>query len=143
MARNKIALMGTPIVTEDQKALEAIIPGHLLMATATGVQKNTANASNVARAFALERDELGKTVDTAYAINDTVKVGVFHGGQRVYAWLASGQNAAIGDYLTTDNAGLLTKAAVAATIRVARAVEAVNTSGSAPVAGTRIRVEVV
>jgi len=142
MARKKIALLGTPIVSEEDKALEAVTPGHLLMLTATGVQKNTANAANVARAFALERDELGKTIDTAYAINDTVKVGVFHAGQRAYAFLASGQNITKGAYLTGDNAGLLTGTGVTAQLRVARALESVDASAG-PVAGTRIRVEVV
>jgi hypothetical protein len=151
MARTKIILRGDPIINEEEKALEALIPGHLVMLTSTGLQKNTANAANVARAFALEREEIGKGLGSfvstagaaAYAIGDYVKIGVFAGGMRVYAFLASGQNVAKGDYLTTDNAGLVTKTAVAATIRVARALEAVDTSGSAPVAGTRIRIEIV
>jgi len=143
MARSVITLMGDPIKNEDNPALEALTPGHLVMLTSTGAQKNTASAANVAPAFVLERDEMGGDIADTYAIGDYVKIGVFKPGERVYAWLASGQNAAIGDYLTGDNAGLLTKASVAAGIRLARAIEAVNTSGSAPVAGTRIRVEIV
>ena len=68
---------------------------------------------------------------------------LFKPGERVYAWLASGQNVSKGAYLTSNNAGLLTLASVAASVRLARALEAVDTSGSAPVAGTRIRVEIV
>jgi hypothetical protein len=146
MARRVIALLGGPPVTLDGDnpvAGEAIIPGHLLMDNGTSIVKNTANGANVARMFALERDELGTDIDTAYASGDQVKVGVFRGGQRVYAWLASGQNVARGAYLSCDNAGLLTLASVSSTVRIARAVEAVNTAGSAPVAGTRIRVEIV
>ena len=144
MARKNIALLGQPpIINEDEVAVEALIPGHLVMLTATGLQKNTANAANVAAAFALERDELGNNVDVAYAIGDYVKAGTFFPGQRVYAWLASGDNVAKGDYLTGDNAGLLSATGVSAQLRLARAVEAVDTSGSAPVAGTRIRVEIV
>jgi hypothetical protein len=143
MARTVITLKGDPIVSEEEKALEAITPGHLVMLTATGVQKNTANAANVAAAFALERDELGKGIDVAYASGDYVKVGTFAPGMRVYAFLASGFNIAKGDYLTGNTTGLLFSTGVAAGIRLCRAVEAVNTSGSAPVAGTRIRVEIV
>ncbi len=143
MARTKIALLGNPIVNEDEAALEAIIPGHLVMLTATGLQNNTANEENVARAFALERDERGDDIDTAYAIGDYVKMATFAPGQRVYAWLASGHDVAKGAYLNANNAGLLYPTNVSAFLRIARAVESVDTSGSAPLAGTRIRVEVV
>lgn len=143
MARKVITLLGDPHVNEESAAVEALTPGHLVMLVSTGVQKNTANAANVAAAFVLERDEMGKDIDDAYAIGDKVKVGVFKPGERVYAFLASGQNVAAGDYLTGDTAGLLTATGVTAALRLARALEAKNTSGSAPVAGTRIRVEIV
>jgi hypothetical protein len=143
MARRVIALRGTPIVDEQETAVEALIPGHVLILGSSGYSKNTANAANVAPIFALERDELGKDIDEAYAISDRVKAGFFHAGQRVYAWLASGHNVAKGDYLTGDNAELLSKTGVTTAIRLAQALEAVNTSGSAPVAGTRIRVQIV
>jgi len=143
MALHKIALRGDPKVSEEFIATEAITPGHLLELDATGVKKNTDDAANVAAAFALERSELGKTIDDAYASGDIVKMGVFAPGDHVYALLASGQNVARGAYLTGTTAGLLTAASVAAGIRIARAWEAVNTSGSAPVAGTRIHVEIV
>ena len=143
MARTVITLKGDPIVNEDDKALEAITPGHLVMLVPTGVQKNTANAANVAAAFALERDELGKNIDVAYASGDYVKVGVFSPGSHVYAFLASGFNIAKGDYLTGNTTGLLFNTGVTASLRIARALEAVNTSAVAPVSGTRIRVEIV
>lgn len=143
MARSVIALKGDPIINEEDKALEALTPGHLVELTSTGVQKNTDDAANVAAAFALERDEIGKGIDVAYAINDYVKVGVFRPGSHVYAFLASGQNVAKGAYLTGTTTGLFTATGVTASVRIARALEAVNTSGSAPVAGTRIRIEIV
>lgn len=142
MARQVIVLRGTAVVSEDEKAVEALTPGHLLELTATGVKKNTANAANVTPRFALERDELGKDIADAYAINDYVKVGTVYPGCRVYALLASGHNVAKGAFLTGDNAGLLSLTGVAAGVRLAQALEAVDTSGSAPVAGTRIRVEI-
>ena len=151
MARTKIILMGDPIVTEDQIADEALIPGHLLELTATGYKKNTANAANGIRTYALERDEMGKGIATTsggpagsanYAASDVVKVADCAPGDRVYAWLASGHNVVKGAFLTGNNAGLLSLTGVAADIRCAQALEAVDTSGSAPVAGTRIRVKV-
>jgi len=139
MARRTIGLLGLPpVVNEEESALAAITPGHLLELTSTGVQRNTDDAANVAPNFALERDELGNDIDVAYAVGDKVKVGAFHPGQRVYAWLASGQNVAKGAYLTSNTTGLLTATGVTATVRMARALEAVNASADA-----RIRVEIV
>lgn len=143
MARTKICLKGDPIVDEQEAALEALTPGHLVELTATGVQKNTDDAANVAAAFVLENDMMGLGVDDAYAIGDRVRVGTFAPGMRVYALLASGQNVTKGAYLTGTTTGLLTASSVAAGIRLARALESVDASGSAPVAGTRIRVEIV
>lgn len=139
MARRIIALLGCPEVDEQESALEALTPGHLLELTSTGVQKNTDDAANVAAAFALERDELGKDIDQPYAIGDKVKVGVFHKGQRVNAFLASGQNVAKGAYLTGTTTGLLTATGVTASLRTARALDAVNSVADT----TRIRVEIV
>jgi hypothetical protein len=144
MARKVIVLFGDPRYNEEDAAAEAIIPGHLVTYDGSGNLIKNTTAAVVSPAFALERDEMGDDIDTPYAIGDTVKVGVFHKGLRAYVWLASGQNVAKGDYLApSTTAGLLTKAGVTTTLRIARALEAVDTSGSAPVAGTRIRVEIV
>ena len=142
MARRVIALMGTPIITEDAAAAAAITPGHLVELTSSGtVQKNTDDAANVAPDFALERDELGKDIDTAYAADDYVKVGHFCPGQRVYAWIASGANITKGAYLTGDTAGRLTATSVSATVRLAQALESVN--NTAGPGDARIRVQIV
>jgi len=140
MARRVIALLGgPPVINEDRKALEAITPGHLLELSSTGVKKNTDDAANVAPAFALERDEAGKDIDDAYASGDYVKVGTFHPGQRVYAFVASGVTVLEGAYLTSDTAGMLGTSGVAAGVRLARALEDVTSV----VTPTRIRVEIV
>jgi len=140
MARRTIVLKGgPPQIDEQESALEAITPGHLVELTTTGVKKNTDDAANVAAAFALEREELGRDIDVAYAIGDKVKVGTFHPGQRVNAFLASGQNVAKGAYLTGNTTGLLSAASVSASVRLARALESVNSTNDA----TRIRVEIV
>jgi len=142
MSRNVITLMGDPIITEEL-ADAAVTPGHLLTLTTTGVTPNVDNQTKKAPIFALERDEQGDDIDTAYAIGDYVKVGAFKPGERVYGLLASGQNVARGAYLTGDGtAGLLTATGAIGDI-LGVALEAVNASGSAPVAGTRIRVQIV
>jgi len=138
MARTKIILLGPlPVINEEESALEALTPGHLIMLTSTGVQKNTAAGVRVAMQFALERDELGQGISTAYAIGDKVKAGSCHAGHRVYAFIASGVNVAKGAYLTPDNVGLFK--AVGSDTPTARALEAVN----ATVTPTRIRIEIV
>ncbi len=144
MARRKIILKGQPAESDGEfAALEALTPGHLAELTATGVQKNTDDAANVAVMVVLEREELGKDIDDAYAIGDYVKWATLKPGDRAYMFLASGQNVARGAYLTGTTTGLLTATGVTAGVRLARALEALNLSGSAPVAGTRIRVEIV
>jgi len=144
MARRVIALLGTPIVLDGQDARaasEAITPGHLVHLSAGAVAKNADDAANVAPNFALERDEMGKDIDVAYAVGDQVKVGAFHAGQRVNAWIASGENVTDGDYLTGDTAGRLTKTGVSATVRLAQAVESVN--NTAGPGDARLRVVVI
>jgi len=139
-----IALSCKPEIRDDDGtlAVEALIPGHLLIEGASGFSKNTANATNVSRCVALERDELGKDIDTAYAIGDQVKVGIFRSGQRGYVFLASGQNVAKGARLVGDNAGLFTATGVTTAIAIAKAAEAKDATAGA-VAGTRIRVEFI
>jgi hypothetical protein len=147
MAKKTIALKGSPIVNEEDAALAAITPGHLLEYAAGGVQKHSVAADNATPMFALERDELGDEIDVAYAEDDVVKVGVFHTGQRVYAFIASGQNIARGDYMESAGDGTLrvltTDAATDDTQRVsvvAQAIEAVD--NSAGPGDARIRVQV-
>jgi hypothetical protein len=113
-----------------------ITPGQLLELQPTGYRRNTVTGQAVAKVFALERDELGKDIDQTYAVGDKVKVGAFHAGQRVYAFLASGENVAKGAYLGPDGTGLLV--AAAGGDEVATALEAVNA-----LVTTRIRVELV
>jgi len=134
MARRVIALMGVPYYNEDGVAGETgIKPGHLVSGVTTILLNDGDPCS---RTFACERDELGDDIDEAYALDDVVKVGSFTPGQRVYAWLASGQNVAAGAFLEPATNGLLT--AYSSGVRIGRTLEAVNaTSGDA-----RVRLEV-
>jgi len=137
--RRVITQRGTPIINEDNKAGEIFKPGHLLNFSGSDLVKNTGNAANVARAFALERDEFGNDIDSAYAVGDVVKVGVFHGGQRVLAFTPSGQNLAKGARLEADNGGRLVVFSSGAVL--GRVLEAAN--NSAGPSDMRILVEII
>lgn len=145
MAKKTIALLGQPVYNEDGVAAEAITPGHLVDGVLS-ITKYASAGGAAARAFALERDEMPSKTSTAsiidqdYAINDTVKIGVFHQGQHVYALIASGQNIAINSRLEAGAvAGTLR--AFASGVIIGRALEAVNNSAGPSVA--RIRVEIM
>ena len=137
MARRVIALKGVPFVNEDGVAAEAIKPGHLVSGV-TSISLNDGDPCS--RTFALERDELGDDIDEPYAVGDVVEVGSFYPGQRVYAWLASGQNVSEGEFLEPQTNGLLT--AYSSGTRIARALEGVDASAPTDGIASRIRVEV-
>lgn len=140
MAKRVIALLGEPLQNEDAAAAEAITPGMLVNLNSSGLLiKHAAAAGVAARNWAMERDEMGQSIDVAYAIGDTVKVGAFHQGMRVNAFLASGQNVALGAFLESAGNGALK--VVSAGFPVGRALEAVNNTPGPGMA--RIRVEVI
>jgi hypothetical protein len=148
-AKKTIKLLGEPIQNEDDKAAEAIVPGMLVNYNGSGdLIKHAGAGLNAAAAFALEREEMGKDIDVAYAIGDAVKVGVFAPGCRVNALVATAAPAIVkGDMLESAGNGTLRKAvanaAVADTTRkgtIARALEALtNVSG----VNQRLRIEII
>jgi hypothetical protein len=132
MANNKVvALRGEPIVDEQLTASTAITPGHLIEVNAGQWRPHDTATGAAEPWFALERDEVGKDYDDAYAADDRVKAGFFHQGQRVNALVASGEDLAIGDLLESAGGGLLTEGN---TNPVARAAEAVVTTAETRVA---------
>jgi hypothetical protein len=138
MAKRTIKLLGEPIQNEDDKAAEAITPGHLVTFDGSGnLIKHNSAGGICARAFAMEREEMGQDIDVDYAINDTVKVGVFHPGTRVNAFIASGQNLTKGNLLESAGNGTLRVRASGETLgRILETTGAVTTL-------TRVRVEVM
>lgn len=119
---------------------EAVTPGHLIeLGGSNDIQKHSTASGNAQRAFALENDLVGDGIDDAYASDDTVQYGVFGRGARVYAWLAYGEDVAIGAQLESAGDGALQEhtavgSAVEVEAVVAVATEAVtNTSGGAAV----------
>lgn len=138
MAKLTVVLLGNELVTqnEDNKAAEAITPGHLIDYDGNGdwVKHATAAGFSVGR-FALEREELGQDMNDDYAIGDTVKAGLCPRGVRVNAIIASGQNITKGNFL--ESAGDGTLRVYAAGVRLAQALESVNANAGA----ARLRVE--
>jgi len=128
-----VVLQGVPTYNEHGVASEAITPGHLVQGVTTIAKHATAGGA-AARTFALERDEMGDDINTAYAIGDVVKVGSFSPGDVVNAIVASGAAIAAGSFVESAGNGLLR--VYAAGTRIGRAVE---TQGAT---STRLAVEI-
>jgi hypothetical protein len=141
MARLTVMLLGgdEAIYNEDSKAAEAITPGHLISLNSSGDTIKHATAGGRANRFALERSEMGKGIDDAYAVGDTVKAAAVQKGHRVNALIASGQNITVGGIL--ESAGNGTLRALAAGQPIAMALETIN--NSAGPGNARLRVEIL
>lgn len=141
MASNKpknILLSGDPVVYEAVGS-GAIKPGHLLKLQSTGKVAVHGTAAGAAAAiFAREEEYTGGGIDTAYADGDQVGYYACRPGDRVYAWLETGNNVAIGAFLESDGAGGLQL--VSAGFPVAVALEAVNNASGSQ---ARIKVQVL
>ena len=137
MASNSIVLVGKPLVDEQLTASAAITPGHLIEVSSAQWQKHGTAAKNAAPWFALERDEIGKEISVAYAADDEVKAGLFPGGSKVNAFIASGQDLNIGDYLESAGDGtlraLVTDAATDDTQRASAVAMSAEASGAVTV----------
>jgi len=147
--------MPTPVMEEYTATAVAITPGHLLELTSAGlVQKHATAGGNVLPAiFAVEDELQGRGIDTAFAASAKLQCWIPTRGDQVYAWLADGENVAIGDPLESAGGGNLQKhvpdidsAADVETIFgnavIAVALEAVNTVGGAS-AAARIIVRII
>jgi hypothetical protein len=123
-------------IDEDGAASEAITPGMLVQGTTSLAKFATAGGPAPLR-VAMERDEMGKGIDDAYAAGDTVKVANLAPGDRWNALIASGQNIAANAWL--EPAGDGTLRVFSAGTRIARALEAIN--NSAGPGNVRLRAE--
>ena len=126
-ASKAVVLQGVPTYNEHGVAGEAgITPGHLVQGVTT-ITKHSGAGTAAARTFALERDEMGDSLDVAYLVGDVVKVGSFAPGDVVNALIVSGAISA-GSFLESAGNGQLK--VYAAGVRIARAVEAGGASGA-------------
>ena len=134
MASRSVVLAGTPVVAEEGTATAAITPGMLVQGITSVAPFSTAGGP-APRRFALERDEIGKGIDDAYAVGDTVKVGSFAPGSRVNALINSGVSVTAGGFLEPAADGTLR--AFASGTRIAVALESATAT-----ARRRLRVEI-
>ncbi|MGH2611291.1 MAG: hypothetical protein ACRDHF_19600 [Tepidiformaceae bacterium] len=136
-----IALKGDYVLKE-REANAAITPGDLVEIMSTGKLRRHATLGGPAqKAFALEQDLIGRGIDDNYAVDESVRYGVFQQGAEVFAWLQINESCVIGDFLESDAAG---KLAVASTpvegSNVAIALEAITGGGGV---AKRVKVEIV
>lgn len=135
--KRSIVIQGDPRVYEQGVASETIKPGYLVKGIST-IAKQTATTTGLPpAAFALERDELGTGIDNTYqgegtgsafyASGDRVKVGVFSKGQRVLAYVASGQNITEDDQLQSAGDGTLAEGTTKPIARACETLGAVTT----------------
>lgn len=131
---------------DEGRALAAITPGHLIeRATDSGgvegLRVHSTAGGKALRAFALEDALQGRTIDDAYADGELVTFGIQKAGDRIYAWLASGEVSEYGSKLTSNGDGTL-KIATGSDEIVAQALEAVDSTDSGA-ANSRIRIEMI
>lgn len=133
--KRSVILRGCPEINEEGKATEAIKPGYLVKGVTT-LANQTNSTTPVAKAVAVERDELGQGIDNLkqgsgtasafYASGDTVKVAVFDSGDEATMFVASGQSISEDDMLKSAGDGTLAKATTAGVV-IARAMETLGT----------------
>lgn len=142
--KRSVILKGSPIVNEDGAASATVKPGYLVKGVSTIAHQTS--TTKVPKAFALERDELGAGIDNSrqgtgtvsayYASGDRVKVGVFHAGCEVTAFVASGQNITEDDLLESAGDGTLAEGSTNPIARAKETLGAVTTV-------TAVRVEIL
>ena len=140
-APHTILLRGDPISGEAPAAGATIKPGMLIERTsADKVQPHSsAGQAIVAPIFARENEVIGGGIDDLYATNDNVLFYHARRGDWFYAWLANGENVAIGERLQSNGAGALVSVLTDGDA-VCQALQAVNNTSGAI---ARIKVEVL
>ena len=135
----KIYLVGYQGRYEEAEAAAEVKPGHLLTLTSEGKVQPHATAGGYAeRAFAVERSEMGQTIDDAYAQGDQVKFVLAMPGDVVWAFLKNGQTVSVGDLVTSAGDGTL-KVKGDTDIPVGVVLEALDLSGASEPARVKIR----
>ena len=147
-----IVLVGDPIYWEGL-ANGTPTPGHLAEfgTTADDFEVHGTAGGNAAPMFFVEDDIKGSEITTNYVDNNQCKVAFMPPGGCVYAILADGENAAIGDYLMSNGNGELKEftaddaTSPGENTVIAVATEAVDASDSAAtaVASRRIKVAIL
>ena len=149
MAYKTILLAGSRNVQE-ALAAAAITPGHMLEIDSAGKFKKHATAGGVGYGlWALEDDIQGNDIDDDYSTGNVVTAQAAVPGDQIYAWIANGENIAIGDKLisngdgtlkehTADSSGVIVEEHVVAVAR--EACDMSDSSGADPTGRCRIQV---
>lgn len=134
------ATSGAPIMNEAVADTANILPGMLVVETATGVAENTTAADATAPILFADTNPCnGGTIDDVYPVGDLVRFGAYHAGQEVNAVVSAGTAAiAKGAAVESDGAGGLQTRTTGRIIGYA--LEAVDNSGGAEPARLPIRV---
>lgn len=151
MAKNTIKLKKYTDIINEYDAGETITPGMLVELASDGDVDVQDTAGGVcSKMFALEDELQGKTIDDDYDADEPVQCWVATPGEEVYAWLANGEDVAIGEILVADGNGKLKAATedssgvVVEEFPIAVALEAVDMSGSSGVDPSgRIKVRIL
>lgn len=146
---NTVLLRGDPLASEGTVITAVITPG--MAVTPAGGSVARSGAAAISPSFARENELTGEGIDDDYAIGDRCYYWTPRKGDWFYAILGASQTIAAGASLSTGANGVLVAATAAsqsgdtpfavtfATPVVARALEAVTTTGAV----ARIKVEVV
>lgn len=144
MASKTIIIEGNPRRVE-YKAGGTIKPGHLIKLGSAGTVTVHASAGgNIYPLIAVENDLVGEDIDDSYSSGDQVQAVWACPGDKVFAFLATGNNAAIGDLLESDGAGGLQLHAVDSTgIYYHRAIVAMAAEALNNATGSQARLTVI
>jgi len=109
MAKNTIKIKKYVDHIEEWPAEAAITPGMLIeLISKNTVRKHATSSGTVTpKMWALEDELQGKGITDAYATGDQVQCWVTVPGEQVYALLADGENASIGEKLVSNGDGYL------------------------------------
>jgi len=109
MALNTIKAKNYLDINEEYLASGAVTPGMLVeQNAATTVRAHATAGGNAVPMFACEDELQGGSIDDVFATTERIPaVWIPQRGDQVYAILADGNNAAIGDFLESNGAGLL------------------------------------
>lgn len=103
---NIIVLRGDQYTSREDRCNAAITPGWLVEFAANDrLQAHSTSGGKAATMFALEASYIGNGATTAYISGDRVPYADCAPGVVVWAHLASGQNVARGDYLSSQGTG--------------------------------------
>jgi hypothetical protein len=128
MAKHTIKIKKYSDIVEEYVAVGTITPGMLIELTSENkVQAHSGSAGASLVMFALENELEGKGIDVNYVADDRVQCWIPNRGDMVYALLADGETAVIGNWLESNADG---KLKVGTTKPIGQAVEAVDMSGS-------------